>query len=59
MIEKLSTEFEHQIERIHQLLEEEPSKVTWNDKVRDPDNPTQLRQIDITIDRNGTIIHVE
>jgi hypothetical protein len=59
VIEKLSTEFEHQIERIHQLLEEEPSKVTWNDKVRDPDNPTQLRQIDITIDRNGTIIHVE
>ncbi len=57
--EKPSTEFEHQIERIHQLLEEEPSKVTWNDKIPDPDNPTQLRQIDITIERNGTITHVE
>jgi hypothetical protein len=57
--EKPSREFEHQIERIHQLLEEEPSNVTWNDKIPDPDNPTQLRQIDITIERNGTIIHVE
>lgn len=57
--QKPSTEFEHQIERIHQLLEEEPSKVTWNDKMPDPDNPDQLRQIDIAIERNGTIIHVE
>ena len=57
--EKPSTEFEHQIERIHQLLEGEPSSVIWNDKIPDPDNPEQLRQIDITIERNGTKIHVE
>lgn len=59
MAEKPSTEFEHQIERIHQLLEAEPSNVTWNDKIPDPDNPEQSRQIDITIERDGTTIHVE
>jgi hypothetical protein len=57
--DKLSTVFERQIERIHQLLEGESSKVTWNDKIPDPDNPDQLRQIDITIDRDGTIVHAE
>jgi hypothetical protein len=59
MTEKPSTIFERQIERIHQLLEREPSKVTWNDRIPDPDNPDQLRQIDITIDRDGTKVHAE
>jgi Restriction endonuclease len=59
MTDKPSTVFEHQIERIHQLLEGEPSKVVWNDKIPDPHNPDQLRQIDITIDRDGTKVHVE
>jgi hypothetical protein len=59
MSEKPSTLFERQIERIHQLLEGEPAKVTWNDRIPDPDNPDQLRQIDIAIDRDGTNVHVE
>jgi hypothetical protein len=59
MTENPSTTLEHQIERIHKLLENNPSDVTWNDKIPDPDNPNQLRQIDITIKRNGESIHVE
>jgi hypothetical protein len=42
MIEKQSSAFEHQIERIHQLLEGELSTVIWNEKIPDPDNPDQL-----------------
>ncbi|MGJ5008522.1 restriction endonuclease [Bradyrhizobium oligotrophicum] len=59
MSEKPSTVFERQIERIHQLLEREPARVTWNERIPDPDNPEQLRQVDITIDRDGTIVHAE
>ena len=59
MTEKDHEKFEQQIERIHQLLEDEPSHVTWNDRRPDPDNPSQLRQIDITIQRNGRTTHVE
>jgi hypothetical protein len=58
-VAKLSSQFERQIERIHQLLEEEPSQVIWNDRIIDPDNPDQLRQIDISIDRAGKKVHVE
>lgn len=58
MTEK-STTFERQIERIYQLLEHDPSKVVWNDKIPDPDNPDQPRQIDISIDRDGETVHVE
>ena len=42
MIEKQSVAFEHQIERVHRLLEGELSTVTWNDKIPHPDNPDQL-----------------
>jgi hypothetical protein len=59
MSDKPSTAFEHQIERIHKLLEGEAAKVTWNDKIPDPDNPDQLRQIDITIQRGEVTIHAE
>lgn len=49
---------ERQIHRIHELLERSHDDVTWNDHIPDPDNPKQLRQIDITIrrDRKLTII---
>jgi hypothetical protein len=53
------TKFEHQIERIHQLVEREGSEVTWNDQIPDPDNPAQARQIDITIRRDGHTTLVE
>ena len=33
--------------------------VTWNDHIPDPDNPTQLRQIDITIRRDGELTIIE
>lgn len=51
--------FERQIERIHQLLEGKGSNVTWNDHIPDPDNPRQLRQIDISIRRDGSLTLVE
>jgi hypothetical protein len=56
---KKSLDFEHLIERIHKLVEGKGSVVTWNDHVPDPENPDQLRQIDITIARDGRLTHVE
>ncbi len=52
-------QFERQIERIHQLLEQDGSQITWNDHISDPDCPTQQRQIDISIVRNGQLTIVE
>lgn len=46
---KISEKFEHQIRRIHELIEQPGSTVTWNDRIPDPDNPSQPRQIDITV----------
>lgn len=54
-----STLFEQSIARIHKLLEESNSKVTWDDRIPDPDNPTQNRQIDITIRNDDLITIVE
>jgi hypothetical protein len=51
--------FERQIERIHQLIEADGVEVIWNDKIPDPDNPRQPRQIDITIRRDGRLALVE
>lgn len=48
MTEK-SKAFEQRIQRIHTLLAREGAVVTWNDKIPDPDNPDQPRQIDVTI----------
>ncbi len=56
---KLSEHFEKQIERIHHLIEQPGSEVTWNDHIPDPDNPIQQRQIDITIRREGSLTLVE
>jgi hypothetical protein len=55
---RASEEFERRIERIHRLLEEE-AVVTWNERIPDPDNPSQPRQIDITIRRDGKLTIVE
>lgn len=54
-----SNNFEKQIERIHSLLEDEDSIVTWNDHLPDPDNPSQPRQIDVSIRRNNALTLVE
>ena len=47
--------FERQVHRIIELLEGSGAEVTWNDHVPDPDNPSQLRQIDVTIRRGGKL----
>lgn len=54
-----SEHFEKTIHRIHELIEQPGSIVTWNDKILDPDNPDQNRQIDITIKRDNKISHIE
>jgi hypothetical protein len=53
---KPSEKFEHQIRRIHDLLAQPGSLVTWNDHLPDPDNPSQPRQIDVTIRRDEELI---
>lgn len=55
----VSQKFERQIWRIHELIKQQGSKVTWNDHVPDPDNPQQPRQIDITIRRDNKLTLVE
>jgi hypothetical protein len=50
---------ERQVHRIHELLMRSHAQVTWNDRIPDPDNPAQLRQIDITIRRDGMLTLIE
>jgi hypothetical protein len=54
---KQSEEFEVMISRIHELLEGEAGIVEWNERIPDPDNPAQHRQIDVTI-RKGNIFNI-
>ena len=56
---KESEIFEQQIHRIHELLDWSGAVVTWNDHIPDPDNPSQPRQIDITIERGRKLTIVE
>jgi hypothetical protein len=51
--------FERLIRRIYELLERSGALVKWNDHVADPDNPSQMRQIDITIKRGEQTTLVE
>jgi hypothetical protein len=57
---KSSEILERQVSRIHELLERSHERITWNDRIPDPDNPEQLRQIDVTIRRDDklTLINV-
>ena len=50
---------EQQIERIQCLLEQDGAEITWNDHIPDPDNPSQPRQIDISIRRGQSLTIVE
>lgn len=54
-----SDKFELLITRIHDLIEQPGSEITWNDHIADPDNPKQSRQIDISISRDGLLTHIE
>ncbi len=56
---KESNDFEILISKIHQLLEGEDTEVTWNDKIPDPDNPIQNRQIDITVRKDNFLNIIE
>jgi Restriction endonuclease len=59
LMSKRSDAFERQIHRLHELVEGEGADVTWNDRIPDPDNPDQSRQIDITIRRAADLTLVE
>lgn len=54
-----SEHLEQQVQRIHELIEQPRSIVTWNDRIVDPDNEAQARQIDVTIRRDGFLTIVE
>ena len=54
-----STAFEQQVHRICELLEDSGGDVMWNDHIPDPDNPSQARQIDITLRRGGKLTLIE
>lgn len=51
--------FEIFISRIHELLEGQDAEVMWNDKIADPDNPIQNRQIDITVRKDNYLNIIE
>jgi hypothetical protein len=53
------SQLERRVQRIHQLLESAGSVVTWNDRIPDPDKPSQARQIDVSIRRDGALTLVE
>jgi hypothetical protein len=56
-----SAEFEQQVARIVRALSasEATTKVTWDARIPDPDNPDRLRQVDITIERGSDVTFVE
>jgi hypothetical protein len=52
-----SDQFEQMIARVHELLEAQDAVVRWDDRIPDPDNPKQPRQIDISV-RKGTFLNL-
>lgn len=54
-----SDRFEQLVQRIHELIEQPGSLVTWDDRVADPDNPAQSRQIDVTVRRDSRLTIIE
>jgi hypothetical protein len=54
-----SVDFEKQISRIYKVLAEKGHTVTWNEKIPDPDNLKQQRQIDILVTTKSGCIHIE
>jgi len=56
---KESKDFEILISKIHELLEGQDAEVTWNDKITDPDNPIQSRQIDVTVRKENFLNIIE
>ncbi len=56
---KESDDFEIFISRIHELLEGQDAEVIWDDKIADPDNPSQNRQIDISVRKDNFLNIIE
>lgn len=54
-----SDDFEKLIAEIYRVLDNSGSIIKWNDSIKDPDNPLQTRQIDITIRTGNKVTHVE
>jgi hypothetical protein len=54
---KASDEFELMVTRIHEVLEGENAQIEWNERIPDPDNPSQSRQIDVTV-RKGELFNI-
>lgn len=54
-----SDEFERRVHRIYELLENSGATVKCNDHLKDPDNPEQTRQIDVSIMRGADLTIVE
>lgn len=52
-------EFEQTISRIHKSLEKKSTKISWNKHIKDPNTPKNRRQIDIILERDGRITHIE
>jgi hypothetical protein len=52
-------EFERWIYRIEEMLADDIASVEWDAHIPDPDNPSQLRQVDILIEREGLRTLVE
>jgi len=59
IVVKDSEAFEQQVHRIYELLEDAGADVTWDDHIPDPDNPSQPRQIDVTVRRGGKLTLIE
>lgn len=52
-------EFEQIVGRIISIMVKSGDEVVWNDKIPDPDNSKQIRQIDIAINHDGLKSHIE
>lgn len=52
-------EFEQIVSRIISIMVKSGDRVVWNDRIPDPDNPKQMRQIDISINHDGLKSHIE
>jgi hypothetical protein len=54
-----SDDFERQVARLIQAAEGDGAVVTWDDRLRDPDNPDQARQIGVTVKRPDSLSIIE
>jgi hypothetical protein len=51
--------FEIMVSQITTLLQGDTAEVTWNERVVDPDNPSQQRQIDVLVRKDDLISLIE